>query len=61
MTLPFDFDPTTPPKPEDDEPRVLTVAELDRAIKLALGEAFETPVLVEGEVSGARAAPSGHV
>jgi exodeoxyribonuclease VII large subunit len=60
MTLPFDFD-RKPPKPEGQEPKVFSVAELDRAIKLALGGAFEAPVLVEGEVAGARLAPSGHV
>jgi exodeoxyribonuclease VII large subunit len=64
MTIPFDFDrkpPPPPPKPEDQEPKILTVAQLDREIRLSLEGAFERPVLVEGEVAGARAAPSGHV
>jgi exodeoxyribonuclease VII large subunit len=64
-TLSFDFSapapPNPPPKPPADEPRVLSVAELDRAIKGSLEDAFSAPVFVEGEVSGARAAPSGHL
>ena len=52
--------PTPTPKPPD-EPKPLTVAELDRAIKGSLEDFFAKPVLVEGEVSGARPAPSGHL
>ncbi len=58
-SLSFDFTPRRPPPPE--EPRALTVAELDRAIKGALEGAFSEAVWVEGEVTGARAAPSGHL
>src|SRR5262245_53847296 len=61
MTLPFDFDHKPPPRPESDEQKIFTVAELDRLIKHTLGDAFEMPVIVEGEVAGARIAPSGHV
>lgn len=57
-SLSLDF---TPPKPKDEEPRALTVAELDRAIKGALDGAFADAVWVEGEVADARPAPSGHL
>jgi exodeoxyribonuclease VII large subunit len=60
-TLSFDFAPKPPPKPADSEPRALTVAELDRAIKGAVENAFEAAVWVEGEVTGARPAPQGHL
>lgn len=56
--LSFDF---TPRRPPDPEPRPLTVAELDRAIKSAVDDGFANPVWVEGEVSDARPAPSGHL
>jgi exodeoxyribonuclease VII large subunit len=59
-SLSFDFTAKVP-KPADNEPRALTVAELDRAIKGAVEDAFSTPVWVEGEVSGARPAPNGHL
>jgi exodeoxyribonuclease VII large subunit len=64
-SLTFDFSPPAA-KPagstdEPDEPRPLTVAELDRAIKGALDAGFERDVWVEGEVAGARPAPSGHL
>jgi exodeoxyribonuclease VII large subunit len=66
-SLEFDF--TTPPserppRPNDrttEAPRALRVAELDRLIKRSLDRAFTQPVWVEGEVTGARAAPSGHL
>jgi len=58
-TLSLDFTPRKPPPAE--EPRALTVAELDRAIKGALDGAFTAGVWVEGEVSDARPAPSGHL
>ena len=60
-TLSFDFTPKPPPKPAENEPRALTVAELDRAIKGAVEEAFSAGVWVEGEVTGARPAPQGHL
>jgi exodeoxyribonuclease VII large subunit len=59
-SLSFDFTPRKPPPPPE-EPRPLTVAELDRAIKGSLDEAFVNAVWVEGEVADARAAPSGHL
>jgi exodeoxyribonuclease VII large subunit len=49
--------PVTPAEPA----RALSVAELDRAIKGALEGSFASPVWVEGEVSGARPATSGHM
>ena len=55
-TLAFDFTARWPP----EEPRALTVAELSRAIRGAVDEAFTAPAWVEGEVSDARPAPSGH-
>jgi exodeoxyribonuclease VII large subunit len=61
VTLPFDFDPKPPPPPPKNQPRVFGVAELGRVIRAALGERFEDLVWVEGEVSGLRAAGSGHV
>ncbi len=58
-SLSFDF---THPKPAaDPEPRPMTVAELDRAIKGALEDGFASAVWVEGEVADARPAPSGHL
>jgi len=57
VTLPLDFSARKPP----EEPRALSVAELDRAIRDALDDAFAGAVWVEGEVSGARPAPSGHL
>lgn len=60
-TLTLDFAPRVPPAPPPEPPRALTVAELDRAIKGALDGAFTTGVIVEGEVTGARPAPSGHL
>jgi exodeoxyribonuclease VII large subunit len=62
-SLSFDFTPKAvkAPDPPDREPRPLSVAELDRAIKGAVEDAFSAPVWVEGEVTGARPAPSGHL
>ncbi|MDP9150433.1 MAG: exodeoxyribonuclease VII large subunit, partial [Myxococcota bacterium] len=57
-SLSFDFAAT---KPADEEPRALTVAELDRSIKQAIDDAFARAVWVEGEVTDARPAPSGHL
>lgn len=74
-TLPFDFTelprpvpesvpaprPKAPPAPAP-EPVVLTVAELGRGLRAALEGAFGgAPVWVEGEVTGARPAQSGHL
>ncbi len=59
-SLSFDFT-AKPPKPPEEEPRPLTVAELDRAIKGAVEDAFTTAVWVEGEVADARPASSGHL
>ena len=59
LTFDFTAPPPEPKKPE--APRVLSVAELDRAIRGTLERSFASPALVEGEVTGARAAPSGHV
>jgi exodeoxyribonuclease VII large subunit len=54
--------PSAAPAPAPaEEPRALTVAELNRAIRGALDGAFTLPVWVEGEVTGARPAPSGHL
>lgn len=50
-----------PERPAPPEPRVLSVAELGRAVGRSLDRAFEGDVWVEGEVSGARPAASGHV
>ena len=50
-----------PAKPEGEGPRTLSVSELDRAIRESLEYSFESPLWVEGEVTGARPAPSGHV
>src|SRR5580704_4995323 len=50
--LAFDFSPRQPPPPPE-EPRPLTVAELDRAIKGSLDESFARSVWVEGEVADA--------
>jgi exodeoxyribonuclease VII large subunit len=57
--LTFDFNATR--KPPEEGPRTLTVAELDRAIRVSLERSFELPVWVEGEVTGARPVASGHV
>jgi exodeoxyribonuclease VII large subunit len=56
-TLPLDFSAKKPP----EEPRALTVAELDRAIRGAVDDAFGGAVWVEGEIGDARPAPSGHL
>ncbi len=58
-SLSFDFTPARPPA--DEEPRPLSVAELDRAIRGAVDESFARAVWVEGEVADARHVPSGHL
>lgn len=71
-TLEFDFQalplpkppeapPPAPPKPAKPEPTVLTVAALARVLIRSLERAFPESVWVEGEVSGARPAASGHL
>lgn len=70
-SLEFDFSVFSPPpekpvvKPEPaakpEEPRALSVAELDRAIKGSLETCFDLALWVEGEVTGARPASSGHL
>jgi exodeoxyribonuclease VII large subunit len=65
-TLPFDFTPrpaaprAEAPRAVKEEPRALSVSELDHAIRTSLDASFERAVWVEGEVGGARAAASGH-
>ncbi len=66
--LSLDFTPRPPPeeprqpqKPPSEGPRALSVAELDRTIRRSLEESFDQPVWVEGEVTGARPASSGHL
>ena len=56
-SLSFDFTAKKPP----EEPRPLTVGELDRAIRGALDDAFGNTVWVEGEVADARPSQHGHV
>jgi exodeoxyribonuclease VII large subunit len=59
-SLSLDFT-ARPARPAEEDPRPLTVAELDRAIKGAVEGAFQGPAWVEGEVTDARPAPSGHL
>jgi exodeoxyribonuclease VII large subunit len=56
-TLSFDFTPRKPP----EEPPPFSVGQLARAIKGAVDGAFAAPLWVEGEVTDARPAPSGHL
>jgi exodeoxyribonuclease VII large subunit len=49
------------PKPTRAEPRVLSVAQLGRVVGRTLERTFVDELWVEGEVSGARPASSGHV
>jgi len=66
-SLPFDFTAkpvvreSEPPRPAPAGPVVLTVGDLGRAVKRALDGSFAAVVSVEGEVTGARPAASGHV
>ena len=57
--------PTTSAKPvavmQSDEPKVLTVSELDQRIREALDTETLTDILVSGEVTGYRPNASGHV
>ncbi len=49
------------PQPARPDPEVLSVAQLGRILGRSLDKAFPSAVWVEGEVSGARPAPSGHL
>jgi exodeoxyribonuclease VII large subunit len=76
-TLSFDFSspklgvppPNAPPPsaappsaaPAKQEPRVYTIAQLGRMLGRVLERTFVETIWIEGEVTGARAAPSGHV
>lgn len=60
MNLDLDFGPKQT-KPADEPPKALTVAELDCILKGAVEDAFSQPLWVEGEVTGARPAPNGHL
>jgi exodeoxyribonuclease VII large subunit len=76
-SLTFDFDaafpaPPTPPAPAlatpatpaakpVEAPAILTVAQLGRILTRTLERNFSESVFVEGEVTGARPAPSGHL
>ncbi len=71
-TLAFDFDAFVPKPVVHDTPRavtpvtpvtpeILSVAQLGRVLSRTLERTFETSIWVEGEVSGARPAPSGHL
>jgi exodeoxyribonuclease VII large subunit len=57
-TLPFDF--TVRQEPKSSPPRAWSVAELDRTIRTSLEASFERAVWVEGEVTSANHAASGH-
>jgi exodeoxyribonuclease VII large subunit len=61
--LSFDFTSPPPPpkKPADEGPKTFTVAQLDRMLKVVVDDAFAQSVWVGGEVTGARAAPTGHL
>lgn len=50
-----------PPPPQKLEPEVITVGQLGRMVGRTLERGFFDPVWVEGEVSGARPAASGHL
>lgn len=53
--------PVPEPPPAPAAPAVLTVGQLGRVLGRALDRAFPGAVWVEGEVTGARPAPSGHL
>ena len=50
-----------PVSPSSPAPAILTVAQLGRLLTRTLERSFADAVWVEGEVSGARPAPSGHL
>ena len=65
-TLSFDFDapppaPAPAPPLKKPEPTILTVASFARLVARSLDSAFPGAVWIEGEVSGARPASSGHL
>ena len=53
--------PPATPAAKPDGPRVLTVGQLGRVVGRSLERTFAAELWVEGEVSGARPAASGHV
>ena len=53
--------PAPPAAPAPTAPPILTVAQLGRILTRTLERNFSEAVWVEGEVSGARPAPSGHL
>jgi exodeoxyribonuclease VII large subunit len=53
--------PPAPAAPAPADPAILTVAQLGRILTRTLERSFSEGVWVEGEVSGARPAPSGHL
>lgn len=58
----IEYDPEHAPRPAAKaEPEVLTVAALGRMVGRAIERSFSESVWVEGEVSGARPAASGHM
>ncbi|MGD0674618.1 MAG: exodeoxyribonuclease VII large subunit [Polyangiaceae bacterium] len=59
-SLSFDFTPKSAMPPEEER-RPMSVAELDRAVRDAVETAFSSALWVEGEISDARPAPSGHL
>lgn len=59
--MPPSIGPRSAAVPEKTEPRVLTVAQLSRVVVRTLERSFGESVFVEGEISGARPASSGHV
>lgn len=61
--VPVRPEPERPPPsaPRPDGPRVLTVGQLGRVVGRSLERTFTAELWVEGEVSGARPAASGHV
>lgn len=66
-TLSLDFSVPPPPAPEpappppSDEPRIYTVGQIGRILGRALDRSFPKAIWIEGEVTGARSAASGHV
>ncbi len=58
--LSFDFD-APPPPPRDEEPRVWSVADALRALRVTLDALCAPFWLVEGEVSGTKVSSSGHI
>ncbi len=61
VPLPVPDLPPAPPKAAPTSPPVLTVSQLGRILTRTLDRAFSDAVWVEGEVTGARPASSGHL